>query len=140
VKIIAVDFGDSRTGIAVCDSMEMLAVPECVISEKNTERAVEKIAAEINRIKPGMVVIGLAVNMDGSEGYRASRCRAVAGMIESRVEIPVVLWDERVSTKAAGRYMDETNTMGQKRKQKIDAAAAAVILQGFLDFRRNQKK
>ncbi|MCL2539051.1 MAG: Holliday junction resolvase RuvX [Oscillospiraceae bacterium] len=135
---MAVDFGEARTGIAVCDSMETLAVPESVIYEKNKIKTAEVVAEKAKELQVGMIVVGLAVNMDGSEGYSAAKCREAAGLIEERVTVPVALWDERVSTKAAGRYMNETNTRGKRRKQAIDAAAAAVILQGFLEFRRNR--
>ncbi len=136
---MAVDFGEARTGIAVCDSMEMLATPESVIFEKNTGRAVDLIANKAKELRVSMVVVGLPVNMDGSEGERAEKCRKVASLLSEKLEsVPVELWDERGSTKTAAHYMNETDTRGKKRKQTIDAAAAAIILQSYLDYRKNQ--
>lgn len=136
---MAVDFGETRTGIAVSDSMEMLATPHGIITEKDTERAVALIAEKSKELRAEMIVVGLPVNMDGSEGERARKCRAVAAMLQEKADIPVELWDERGSTKTATYYMNETDTRGKKRKQVLDAAAATVILQSYLDYRRNTK-
>lgn len=140
MRILAVDFGETRTGIAISDSMEMLASPYGIITERDNERAVEQIAGAVKELRAESVVVGLPVNMDGSEGERAQKCRGIAAMLRERVDVPVDLWDERGSTKTATYYMNETDTRGKKRKRTLDAAAAAVILQSYLDYRRNKKQ
>lgn len=140
MRIMAVDLGDARTGIAVCDSLETLATPDSVIHEKQPDRLAEYIIEKADELRAGMIVVGHAVNMDGSHGDRAKKCATFADSLKIKTDIPVTLWDERGSTVTATRYMNETDTRGKKRKQVIDAAAAAVILQSYLDFRRNQKQ
>ena len=138
MKILAVDYGDSRTGLAVCGKSEMLATPVGIITEKSIAKTVEAIAAAAREQQAQMVVVGLPVNMDGSEGPRAQKCRKVADLVQQALpDLPVRMWDERSSTKTAIYYMNETDTRGKKRKQTLDAAAAAIILESFLAWRRN---
>ncbi|MEG0750517.1 MAG: Holliday junction resolvase RuvX [Oscillospiraceae bacterium] len=133
MKIMAVDFGDSRTGLAMCDRTEFLCSPLGVIEEKSLPKTVEKIVYAAREYEAAMIVVGLPRNMDGSEGSRAEKCRRVATMIETIMrDIPVELYDERLTTAQAVRYMNETDTRGKKRKQTIDAAAAALILESFI--------
>ncbi|MEG2083270.1 MAG: Holliday junction resolvase RuvX [Oscillospiraceae bacterium] len=133
MKIMAVDFGDSRTGLAMCDRTEFLCSPLGVIEEKSLPKTVEKIVYAARDYEAAMIVVGLPRNMDGSEGSRAEKCRRVATMIETIMrDIPVELYDERLTTAQAVRYMNETDTRGKKRKQTIDAAAAALILESFI--------
>lgn len=130
---MAVDFGDSRTGLAMCDRTEFLCSPLGVIEEKSLPKTVEKIVYAAREYEAAMIVVGLPRNMDGSEGSRAEKCRRVATMIETIMrDIPVELYDERLTTAQAVRYMNETDTRGKKRKQTIDAAAAALILESFI--------
>ena len=140
MKILAVDYGDTRTGLAMCDSMELLASPLGVITEKSLNKTVDKIAIAATEQGAKMVVVGLPLNMDGSEGERAETCKRVAAMLrEALPDMPVEMWDERSTTKTAIMYMNETDTRGKKRKQTIDAAAAAIILDSFLAYRANHK-
>ncbi len=141
MKIMAVDFGDARTGIAMCDRTEFLASPLGVIEEKSLPKTVEKIVYAAREYEAQMIVIGLPRNMDGSEGARAQKCRRVAEMVRNILpDVPVEMWDERVTTKVATVYLNATDTRGKKRKQVIDAASAAIILEGFLAYRKNTKK
>lgn len=141
MKIMAVDFGDARTGLAMCDRTEILASPLGVITEKSLAKTVEKIVYAVREYEAKMVVVGLPLNMDGSEGERAVKCRKVADMLKNILpDVPVELWDERNTTKSAAIYMNETNTRGKKRKETIDAAAAAIILESFLIRRANEGK
>ena len=140
MKIMAVDFGEARTGLACCDKTEYLASPVGVITEKNFSRVVAMTAAAITEYAAEMVVVGHPINMNGTLGERAQRCADFAKALEAAVTVPVVLWDERGSTKTATHYMNETDTRGKKRKQTIDSAAAAIILQSFLDYRKNNPK
>lgn len=137
MKIMAVDYGDARTGLAVCDRTEFLASPIGQIEEKSMAKVAEKIIYASREYDVGMIVIGLPVNMDGTEGARAKKSRKLAGMVELGVEIPVTVWDERSTTITAAAQLTEAGTFGKKRKQVLDAASAAVILDSFLAWRKN---
>ncbi len=141
MKILAVDYGEARTGLAMCDRFETLASPLGIISEKSLPKTVEKIVYAAKDYDAKMIVIGLPKNMDGSEGERAQKCRKVADLIRNILpDIPVEMWDERNTTKSAIYYMNETDTRGKKRKEVLDAAAAAIILESYLVYRANQKE
>ena len=140
MKIMAVDYGDTRTGLAMCDRTEFLASPLGVITEKSLPKTVEKIVYAAREYDAAMIVVGLPRNMDGSEGERAQKCRKVAQLITNILpDIPVEMWDERNSTKEAILYMNATDTRGKKRKETLDAAAASIILEGFLAYRKNMQ-
>lgn len=135
--ILGVDLGKARTGLAVCDAGEVLASPLAVIAEHKSERLVEQIAAAAQEAKAELLVVGLPRNMDGSEGESAQNAREIAAMLEGRTGLPVRLWDERGTTITAHGYLNETNVRGKKRKAVIDTVAAGVILQSYLDARKN---
>ena len=140
MKIMAVDFGESRTGLAMCDRTEFLASPLGVIEEKGLPKIVEKIVYAARSYEAQTIVVGLPRNMDGSEGERAGRCRKVAEMLQNILpDIPVELWDERASTQQAARLLSEAGTYGKKRKKVIDAESAAIILDSYLRYRHNQE-
>ena len=139
MKIMAVDLGKARTGIAICDESELLASPVTVIHEHNEERLLEKIAQIISEQHPKLLVVGLPRNMDGSEGESAQRCRSFSEKLQNKTQLPVTLRDERGTTITAHGYLNSTDTRGKKRKAVVDAVAATIILQDYLDFRRNQK-
>ncbi len=135
--ILSVDYGKARTGIAVCDKNEMLASPEQVITEYHADRLAEKVVQIAKNKQAEMIVLGLPKNMDGSEGESAQNVRLFAKMLEERSAVPVVLWDERLSTVTAHEYLNMTNTRGKKRKAVVDSVAAVIILEDYLRFRRN---
>lgn len=137
MKILAVDYGDSRTGLAACDRTEFLASPIGVIEEKSMAKTVEQIVYATREYDIGMVVVGFARNMDGSEGPRAQKCRRLAQLVAAVVPIPVCLWDERATTVSAAGILSENNVYGKKRRKVLDAVAAQVILESFLAWRRN---
>lgn len=137
MKIMAVDFGDARTGLAICDKTELLASPVGVIHEKRFEHAVEKVAAAAAENKAEAVIVGLPLNMNGSEGPRAELCRNFAEQLSSKVNVPVRMWDERQTTVSAAGYLNQTDTRGKKRKEVIDAVAAVIILDSYLQWRKN---
>ena len=137
MKIMAVDFGDARTGLAICDKTELLASPVGVIHEKRFEHAVEKVAAAAAENRAEAVIVGLPLNMNGSEGPRAELCRNFAEQLSSRVNVPVRMWDERQTTVYAAGYLNQTDTRGKKRKEVIDAVAAVIILDSYLQWRKN---
>lgn len=135
--IMSVDLGHVRTGLAICDSMEMLASPLMVINEKKEDILIEKIITEAQKNGAAQIVVGCPRNMDGTEGESAQRARRLAEMIEENSKLPVSMWDERCTTKVAHTYLNATDTRGKKRKSVVDAVAAVIILQDYLDYRRN---
>ena len=137
MKIMAVDYGDARTGLAACDRTEFLASPIGVIQEYDLDRTVEQVAYAVEEYQIGMVVVGHPVNMDGSEGERARKCELFAEKLRAMVSVPVVLWDERSTTVTAHQYLNLTNTRGKKRKEVVDEVAATIILESYLAYRRN---
>jgi putative holliday junction resolvase len=140
VKILAVDLGKARTGLAICDEGEVLASPVRVISERNWDRLTSMIVQEAKTLSAKQIVVGLPRNMDGSEGESAQNARAFAEQLKALTSIPIVLWDERGTTITAHEYLNDTDTRGKKRKAVIDAVAATVILQDYLSFRKNTQK
>lgn len=131
--ILAVDYGDKRTGIAVCDKLEILASPVCVLTEWNAETLAEKIIGIAIEKKAEKIVVGLPKNMDGSKGFRAEACEALGDLIKNKCDIPVVFWDERLTTVSAHRILSENNVRGKKRKSVVDSVAAEIILQNYID-------
>ncbi|NCC87322.1 MAG: Holliday junction resolvase RuvX [Clostridia bacterium] len=138
--IMSVDYGDVRTGIAICDVFEMLASPVCVIKETYAPKLIDKISELTSKHKPELIVVGCPVNMDGTSGHRAEKCLQLSQMIQEQTKIETRLWDERMTTIEAHRALNVTNTRGKKRKAVIDEVAATIILQDYLDFRKNNKK
>ena len=137
--ILSVDYGDARTGIAVCDKNEMLAYPVGVITEKNSAALINKISAAASEKEAELIVMGLPKNMDGSEGFRAEACRNFASQLSEATNLEVILRDERLTTVSAHNYLNTTNTRGKKRKQTVDAVAAVLILEEFLRYRKLSK-
>ena len=135
--ILSVDFGRARTGIAICDPGEMLASPVTVISEKYVPHLVQKVAALAAEKKAEMIVVGLPVNMDGSEGESAQNARRFAESLREACGIPVDLLDERCTTMEAHVFLNATNTRGKKRKAVVDAVSAVIILENYLAKRKS---
>lgn len=138
MKIMAVDFGDARTGLAVCDRTEFLASPVGVLEERNFEACIRKVAYAVEEYDVKEVVVGFPKNMNGSVGPKAEKCRRFADELGKLISVPVKLWDERRTTITAHNILNETNTRGKKRKEVVDAVAATVILESYLAFRKNQ--
>jgi len=132
-KLLGVDFGDVRTGLAVSDPSRLLASGIGFISPGGIEKTADAIVEYARNERVVGIVVGLPVNMDGSEGGRAARCRKLCRLIEERCELCVVAFDERMTTMTASRYLNETNTRGKKRKGVIDTLSAQIILQNALD-------
>lgn len=140
MKILAVDFGDTRTGLAMCDRTEFLASPIGIITEKAFAKVAEKIVYATREYAAEMVVIGLPLNMDGSRGARAEKAEKLAGVLRGVLTIPVELWDERSTTITAVNILSQNGTYGKKRKEVLDAVAAVVILESYLAYRKNQRE
>ncbi|MBR2876968.1 MAG: Holliday junction resolvase RuvX [Clostridia bacterium] len=134
--ILSVDYGDRRTGIAVCDKLEMLASPVCVINEWNIDALAQKIVDISLEKKAEEIVIGLPKNMDGTSGFRADACKNLGEKISGLTEVPVNFWDERLTTVSAHKILNENNIRSKKRKSVVDAVAADIILQDYIDSRK----
>ena len=137
--IMSVDLGKARTGIAVCDSGESFAFPNCVITEYNEDRLIEKVCLKAAELKALQIVVGHPKNMDGSEGSRAQECAVLAEKIKEKSGIDTVLWDERCTTLSAHTVLNMNDTRGKKRKATVDAVAAVMILEDYLRYRKNRK-
>lgn len=130
--ILSVDYGDVRTGIAVCDRMEMLASPVTVITQSYAPKVIAEIEKIISQHKPEKIVVGLPKNMDGTSGERAEKCKAFAAELTEKTGIETVMWDERLTTVSAHRALNVTNVRGKKRKEVVDAVSAVMILESYL--------
>lgn len=137
--ILGVDLGKARTGVAVCDKNETLASPVEVVHEHNRERLLQRVALLAAERGAERIVVGLPRNMDGSEGESAQNARAFGEALQALSGLPVVFSDERGTTITAHSFLNETNTHGKRRKATVDAVAATIILQDYLDFRRNAR-
>ena len=144
-KLLGVDFGDKRTGLAVSDKTRFLASGIGQISVGGMQKTAEKICEIIKTENvTGGIVVGLPVNMNGTHGPRAEHAEKFASilgtkMAECGLEMPIVMMDERMTTMAASRYLNETDTRGQKRKNVIDTLSAQIILQNALDRLKNMQ-
>lgn len=137
--IMSVDLGKARTGIAVSDSGESFAFPKKVITEYNEEKLINKICETAKELGAEMMVVGVPKNMDGSSGWRADECIAIADKIKEKSGIEVNMWDERCTTVSAHTYLNMTDTRGKKRKEVVDAVAATIILEDYLNYRKNNR-
>ena len=138
-RIIGVDFGEVRTGVAVSDAGRFLASGIGYIKVGGLKKTAEKIAEIAAEQSASAIVVGCPVNMTGSEGPRAERCRDFAREVAELTSLPVAMIDERMTTMAASRFLNETNTRGAKRKTVIDTLSAQIILQNFLDRLKNMQ-
>ena len=134
MRVMAVDYGDSRTGIAISDLLCTIAGSTTVIHSRNAEKTIGEISKLVKENDVGKIAVGLPKNMDGSEGPRAELCRSFAKQLEEATGIPVALWDERRTTVEAHRILSDHNYHGKKRKNTVDAVAATLILEGYLAF------
>jgi putative Holliday junction resolvase len=142
MRVLGVDPGARRIGVAVSDEDGVLATPERTIEVRGgaagLDRALDVLARVVREQAAAEVVIGLPLKLDGREGEASRRARRFARGLERRVEAKVVLWDERMTTVQAERALREGGVRGAKQRQVVDRAAAAVILQSYLDARRGR--
>ena len=132
-RIMSVDFGDTRTGLALSDISRYLASGIGYVSPGGIVKTADKVAEMATENKASAVIVGLPKNMDGSEGFRADRAQEFADLLRERLSVPVAMFDERMTTMAASRFLNETNTRGAKRKTVVDTLSAQIILQNVLD-------
>lgn len=135
MKIMGIDYGDARTGVAISDLLCSIVGSTYVVPSRNTEKAIADIVKLIKDNGVGELVVGLPKNMNGTEGPRAELCREFADKLKEITGLPVVLWDERRTTVEAHNILSMHNYHGQKRKNTVDAVAASLILEGYLQFR-----
>lgn len=134
MRIMGIDYGDARTGIAISDLLCTIAGTTLVIHSRNQDKTLEQICQLVKQHEVGQLVLGLPKNMDGTEGPRAELCREFAKKLEAETGLSVKLWDERRTTVEAHNILSEHNYHGKKRKNTVDAVAAALILEGYLAF------
>ena len=134
-RIMGVDYGDARTGIAVSDLLCSIVGTTTVIHSRNAEKTITQICAMVKASDVGEIVMGLPKNMDGTEGARAELCREFAQRLQEATGLPIHLWDERRTTVEAHNILSQHNYHGKKRKDTVDAVAASLILEGYLAFR-----
>ena len=130
--IMSVDYGDVRTGIAVCDKMQILASPVCVITEKDRDVLVEKIAELAKEKRAERICVGLPQNMDGSYGFRSDACRELGTLLEEKTGLTVAFQNERLTTVSAHNILNSVDVRGKKRKAIVDAVSAVLILEDYM--------
>ena len=138
MRIMAIDYGDARTGVALSDPTGFLAGQTFLIKRRKQEVVLEELAALVQRQGAQELVMGYPRNMDGTLGPRAEKYAAFAHRLEEATGLPVALWDERRTTVDAHRILGEQGVRAKNRKDKIDSVAATLILEGYLDWKRLQ--
>ena len=135
-KIMGIDYGEARTGVAISDLLCSIVGTAYVVPSRNTEKAVADIVKLAKDNMVGEIVVGLPKNMDGTEGIRAELCRAFADRLKEATGLPVTMWDERRTTVEANNILSQHNYHGKRRNNTVDAVAASLILEGYLAFRK----
>ncbi|MHC4252799.1 MAG: Holliday junction resolvase RuvX [Planctomycetota bacterium] len=136
-RIIGVDTGDARTGVAVSDPLGITAQPREVVAEKDAARAAARVAGIARELDAAGIVVGLPVNMDGREGPRATKAREFGAMLQGLVEVPVTFWDERLTSMQAERALRGRGA--RQRKAKVDVVSAQIMLQSYLDAQKQER-
>lgn len=136
MRIMGIDYGDARTGVAISDLLCTIAGSATVVPSRNREKALADIVRLAKENQVGEIVVGLPRNMDGTEGPRAALCREFAEQLKALTGLPVAMWDERRTTVEAHNILSQHNYHGKKRKETVDAVAATLILEGYLDFKK----
>ena len=134
-KIMGLDYGDARTGVAISDLLCSIVGTTAVLPSRNTEKLLMDIVRLVKENQVREIVVGLPKNMDGTEGSRAQLCREFARLVQEATGVPVTMWDERRTTVEAHNILSAHNYHGKKRKETVDAVAASLILEGYLAFR-----
>ncbi len=136
MRVMALDYGDARTGVAVSDPTGTLVGYTTVIAEWNREKAADKVAALVRERQPDRLVMGFPRNMDGSEGPRAELYREFAALLTEKTGMDVILWDERRTTVEAHNILRANGKKEKKHRKNVDAVAASLILEGYLSGMR----
>lgn len=140
MRILSLDYGSKRIGVAVCDELGMTAQGLATIARKNRRKDLEEIAGFIRTYSVEKIVIGYPIRLDGTEGIQCEKINKFASMLESTFSLPVIKWDETLSTKAAEEILIRANIARKRRKNIVDKLAASLILQGYLDAQQRRNK
>ena len=136
MRIMAIDYGDARTGIAISDPTGFLAGFAKTIHQREMEQVIEEICQLVKEYQVEELVLGYPKNMNDSLGERAHKSQELEKKLKSATCLPIILWDERRTTIDADRILTSQGVRGKKRKEKIDAVAATLILEGYLTYRQ----
>lgn len=136
MRVMAIDYGDARTGVAISDPSGLLTGFTTVIHSRKRETVLAQLAALCKERGADRLVMGFPRNMDGTEGPRAQLYRDFAGQVEEVTGLKPILWDERRTTVDAHRILFAAGQNAKKRKKTVDAVAASLILEGYLNFKR----
>lgn len=136
MRMMAIDYGDARTGIAISDATGLLTGQTWVIQSKKRETVLEEISTLAAAHEVGELILGYPKNMNGTLGPRAEKSELLAEALRKKTGLPVILWDERRTTVDAHRILSETGNHGKRRREKVDAVAASLILEGYLIRKR----
>ena len=139
-RIMGIDYGDARTGVAISDLLCSIVGSTMVIPSRNREKAIADLVRIAKENEVGQIVVGLPRNMDGTEGIRAQLCREFAEELEKATGLPIQMWDERRTTVEAHNILSQHNYHGQKRKNTVDAVSAVIILEDYIAYRKNCAK
>ena len=132
-RVMGIDYGDARTGVALSDLLCSIVGSTSVVPSRNRDKAIADIVRIAKEQEVGQIVVGLPRNMDGSEGPRAQLCREFAELLRDATGLEVIMWDERRTTVEAHNILSQHNYHGQKRKNTVDAVAASLSLEGYLN-------
>lgn len=136
MKIMGIDYGDARTGVAISDLLCTIVGTTTVLPSRNSEKLMADLVRLTKENQIGEIVVGLPKNMDGTEGSRAQLCREFAQTLKDATGLPVAMWDERRTTVEAHNILSAHNYHGKKRKETVDAVAASLILEGYMAFNK----
>ena len=136
--IVGLDFGDARTGVAVCDKYEMMATDAGCVAADSYKKAIAAVAERVKELKAELIVVGNPINMDGSQGFRSEKCKAFARELSELTGIPTEMYDERLTTVSAHKILNDNNVRGKKRKATVDTLSARLILEDYLTVRKNR--
>ena len=134
MRILGLDYGSKRIGVAICDELGIIAQGITTIERKNKKRDIEEISKLVREYNVEKIVIGFPKMLDGTEGIQCEKVAEFAKILESRLSLPLIRWDESLSTKEAEEILIEANMSRKKRTKVVDKLAASIILQGYLDY------
>lgn len=140
MRVMAIDYGDAHTGVAVSDPTGFLVGTTTTIDSRRQEVVVDRLVELIGEHRPEEVVLGFPRNMDGTDGRKAELYRELAARLEEAAGMKVILWDERRTTIDAHQILFNQGKDGRKRKKLVDAVAASLILENYLDYKRMRRE
>ena len=138
--IVGIDFGDARTGIAVCDKYEMMASEAGCVYADTYKKALAAVAERVRDLKAELIVVGNPINMNGTAGSRSEKCAAFARELSELCGIPAEMYDERLTTVSAHKILSDNNVRGKKRKAAVDSLSARLILEDYMTSRKMKSK